>query len=150
MRRSSWISLGLTACLFSMAALAENKPSLDAASLREQVVAHERGGLESLRTEDRAPFNSSLAEEAVFLDSHGPATRAEVVEHTAAFRIHDFTMSDIRFVPLDKNSGLIVYALTESGESHGHEFSAKVYVSAIWAKRGGKWLCLFSQETAAK
>jgi hypothetical protein len=28
--------------------------------------------------------------------------------------------------------------------------AAKVHVSALWVKRGGKWMCEFSQETLAK
>jgi len=59
-------------------------------------------------------------------------------------------MDDVRFVPVSADSGLIVYTLTESGTSHGKEFAAKVNVSALWLKRDGKWLCAFSQETAAR
>lgn len=119
-------------------------------ALRDQIVAQERAGLDVLKTSELAPFNASIAEEAVFVDSHGPATKAEVVEHTAAFRLHEYSMADVRFVRLGAESGLIVYALTESGASHRHDFSARVYVSSIWAKEGGKWQCLFSQETGAR
>ena len=106
--------------------------------------------MDVLKTGELAPFNASIAEEAVFVDAHGPATKAEVVEHTAAFRLHDYSMTDVRFVRLGTDSGLIVYTLTESGTSHGHEFSARGYVSSIWAKRDGQWKCLFSQETAGR
>jgi Domain of unknown function (DUF4440) len=119
-------------------------------ALRDQTVTQERAGLDVLKTGELAPFNASIAEEAVFVDAHGPATKAEVVEHTAAFRLHDYSMTDVRFVQLSADSGLIAYSPTESGTSHAHEFSAHVYVSAIWAKRDGKWRCLFSQETAAR
>jgi hypothetical protein len=118
--------------------------------LRDQIVTQERAGLDVLKTGELAPFDASIAEEAVFVDAHGPATKAEVVEHTAAFRLHDYSMADVRFVRLGAESGLIAYSLTECGTSHGHEFSAHVYVSAIWAKRDGKWQCLFSQETGAR
>ncbi|MGA9474825.1 MAG: nuclear transport factor 2 family protein [Terriglobales bacterium] len=114
------------------------------------MVTQERAGLDVLKTGESAPFNASIAEEAVFVDAHGPATKAEVVEHTAAFRLHDYSMTDVRFVRLGTDSGLIVYTLTESGASHGHDFSARVYVSSIWAKRDGQWKCLFSQETAGR
>ena len=119
-------------------------------SLREQIIAQERAGLDALKTGDLAAFAASTAEEAVFVDAHGAASKAEVVEHTAEFRLHEYKMDDVRFVPVSADSGLIVYTITESGTSHGKEFSARVYVSALWLKRGGKWLCAFSQETAAK
>jgi hypothetical protein len=59
-------------------------------------------------------------------------------------------MTDVRFVALSADSGLIVYRIAETGTSHGREFAARVLVSSLWAKRGGKWMCVFSQETAAK
>jgi ketosteroid isomerase-like protein len=118
--------------------------------LQEQIVAHERSGLDALKIGDLATFAASTADDAVFVDSHGPASKAEVVEHTAGFHLHDYTMSDVRFVPVSADSGLIVYTLAESGESHGKEFTARVYVSSLWIRRGGKWVCAFSQETGAK
>jgi ketosteroid isomerase-like protein len=119
-------------------------------ALRDEIVAQERAGLDALKAGDIEAFANATADDAVFADAAGPATKAEVVRNVAGFRLRDFAMSDIRFVPLSADSGLIVYRMTESGTSHGKDFSAKVVVSSIWAKRSGKWVCLFSQETAAK
>jgi hypothetical protein len=128
----------------------QSAPESRADSLRDQIVARERSGLDSLKTGDLTTFGASTADDAIFVDAHGPATKAEVMEHTAAFRLTDYTMTDIKFIPLSAESGLIVYTLTESGNSHGEDFSARVYVSSLWLKRGGKWLCEFSQETGAR
>jgi hypothetical protein len=94
-------------------------------------------------------FGSLLADDAVLVDSRGPATKAQVLQNVAGFRISDYSMEDVRFVPVSDKSGLITYKFTESGTSHGKEFSATVYVSTLYAQRGGKWVSLFSQETAA-
>ncbi|MGA3025927.1 MAG: nuclear transport factor 2 family protein [Bryobacteraceae bacterium] len=118
--------------------------------LQEQIVAQERAGLDSLKTGNLTAFASSIADEAVFVDAQGPAGKAEIVQHTAEFRLHDYTMAGVRFVPLSSDSGLIVYLLTMTGTSHGKEFAAKVHVSAIWMRRGGAWTCVFSQETGAR
>jgi hypothetical protein len=59
-------------------------------------------------------------------------------------------MADVHYVPLGARSGLIAYTLTEKGSANGHDFSGKIYISAVWAERDGKWLCLFSQETPAR
>src|ERR1039458_9470433 len=115
-------------------------------ALREQIVAQERAGLDALETGDLTAFGASTADDAIFVDAHGSATKAEVMEHTAEFRLHDYTMADVRLIPLSANSGLIVYTLTESGASHGKDFTARVHVSSLWLKRDGKWLCEFSQE----
>jgi ketosteroid isomerase-like protein len=119
-------------------------------ALREQIVAQERAGLDALKTGDLKVFGASTAEDAIFVDAHGSATKAEVMEHTAEFRLHDYTMADVKFIPLSAESGLIVYMLTESGTSHGKDFTARVHVSSLWIKRDGKWLCEFSQETGAR
>jgi ketosteroid isomerase-like protein len=119
-------------------------------ALKEEIVAQERAELDSLKTGDMTAFANFLADDAVFVDAQGAAGKAEVVKNTASFRLHEYTMTDVRFVAVSEESGLIAYRVTESGTSHGKEFAAKVNVSALWLKRGGRWVCVFSQETAAK
>jgi ketosteroid isomerase-like protein len=121
-----------------------------AQGMKDEIVAQERGGLEALKTGDIAVFGDTIAEDAVFVDASGPAGKAQVVKNVAGFRLREFAMSDIRFVPLSADTGLIVYLLDETGSSHGKEFSAKVHVASVWSKNSGKWLCEFSQETTAR
>lgn len=119
-------------------------------SLQQQIVFKEREELECLKSGDLKHFAELLADDAVFVDDHGTASKSEIVEHTAEFRLTEYTIDDVKFVPLSTTSGLISYKIRERGNSHGKEFTAQVYVSALWAERGGKMVCVFSQETAAK
>jgi len=119
-------------------------------TLQEEVVAQERAGLDALKIGDLTAFANSLPDDAVFVDAHGAAGKDEVVKNVAGFRLTEYTMTDVRFVALSADSGLIVYRLAESGTSHGKEFAAKVHVSSLWLRRGGKWMCVFSQETGAR
>lgn len=118
--------------------------------MQQQIVSKEREELDSLKTGNLELFGNLLADEAVFVDAHGPASKAEVLKNVGEFRLLEYAMEDVRFVPISAESGLITYRVTEKGMSHGREFAAQVYVSAVWTKHGGKWICLFSQETAAK
>jgi hypothetical protein len=118
--------------------------------LQQQIVSKEREELECLKTGDLKHFAELLADDAIFVDDHGAASKSEIVEHTAEFRLTEYTIDDVKFVPLSTKSGLISYKIRERGNSHGKEFTAQVYVSALWAERGGKIVCVFSQETAAK
>jgi len=136
--------------VFAARAFDSRDAKSDADSLQQQVVAAEREGLDALKVGNVAHFADLTAEEAVFVDAASPATKAQVVKNVAGFTLTDYTMEDVKFVQLSATSGLISYKSTEKGASHGHEFSATVYVSSIWAERNGKWLCLFSQETAAR
>jgi ketosteroid isomerase-like protein len=119
-------------------------------SLEQQVVAKEREGLEALKTGDLERFANLTADDAVMVDAQGPATKAQVLKNVAGFRLTDYSMEDVRFLAISKNTGLISYKITEKGNSHGKEFTAQAYVSSIWAERGSAWVCLFSQETAAR
>jgi ketosteroid isomerase-like protein len=120
------------------------------ADLKDQIVAKEREELTALKSADYKTFADLIADDAVFLDPRGTGTKAEVVEHVSDFKLLDFTMDDIHFIPLSATSGIVAYKLTQKGSSHGHEFTATVYASATWVQRGDKWVCIFSQETPAR
>jgi hypothetical protein len=152
--------LAVAVIISSAILLAESKPSAattqsdaqnsTAGLLKQQIVSKERQGLDALKTGDLTIFANLTADDAVFVDDHGPAGKAQVLQNTAQFRLTDYTMDNVKFVEISKNSGLISYDLVEKGNSHGNVFSAHVFVSSVWAERAGKWFCLFSQETAAK
>src|ERR1700722_7857855 len=81
-------------------------------TLRDEIVAQERAGLgfcevDALKIGDVPAFASTLPDDAVFVDSHGAAGKDEVVKNVAGFRLTDYTMSDVRFVALSPESGLI-------------------------------------------
>ena len=127
-----------------------NAETLTTNTMQQRIVAKESEELDALKNGDLNAFASLLADEAIFLNARGPSTKAEVVKHIAEFKLLEYSMEDVKFVPVSKNSGLIAYKLTEKGASHGREFTDQVYVSALWTEREGKWVCLFSQETTAK
>jgi hypothetical protein len=122
----------------------------DAGSIKQQIVSKEREGLDALKTGNLELFGNLTADDAVFVDARGPANKAQVVKNVAGFRLSEYSMDDLRFVPISAKSGLITYKISEKGVSHGKEFAAQAYISALWTKRGSKWVCVFSQETAAK
>ena len=103
-----------------------------------------------MKTGNYAEFAGLLADDAIFVDAHGSAGKAEVVRNSSEVTLSAYSIEDVRFVALSDKSGVIIYKVTESGTSHGRTFTGKVHVSALWAERQGKWLCLYSQETAAK
>lgn len=136
-----------TAPLLALAAIAAFAQTGD---LAREIEAQERHGLDCLKTGDLKEFAATTADDAIFIDAHGPAGKAEVVEHTSQFRLDSYAMTDVKLLPLSPDSGVLTYKMTETGTSHGKQFSATVYVSSIWALRKDKWQCLFSQETGAR
>jgi hypothetical protein len=127
-----------------------NTVNTNSNSLQENVVAKERQELDSLKTGKLDVFADLIADDALFVDGRGTAGKADVVRHAAEFKLVEYSIEGVKFVPLSSNSGVIAYKLTEKGNSHGKDFAAQVYASAVWTQRKGKWVCLFSQETAAR
>jgi ketosteroid isomerase-like protein len=116
----------------------------------QQIVTKEREGLDALRAGNLQRFADLTDEDAIFIDSQGPATKAQVVKNVAGFRLTEYSMDNLKFVSLSKDSGLITYTIHEKGISHGKEFDTHAYVSSLWTKKGKNWLCIFSQETGAR
>jgi hypothetical protein len=145
MRTITLLVMTLLICLGAVVAL-----TVPESSLQEQIVAKEREELDALKTGNVAAFANLLADEAVFLNSHGASSKAEVVQHIADLKLLDYSMEDVRFVPVAQKTGLIVYKLTQKGASNGKEFTGRANVSALWTEREGKWVCLFSQETPTR
>src|ERR1700735_385702 len=76
-------------------------------SLQQQIIAKEREGLEALKAGDLELFGKLTAEDAVFVDSQGPATKAQVMKNVQDFRLTDYSMQDVKFVAISPTSGLI-------------------------------------------
>jgi hypothetical protein len=119
-------------------------------SLQEKIVSKEREGLDALKTGNLELFGNLTADDAVLVDAHGPASKAQLLQNVAGFKLTDYSMGGMEFVPLSAESGLISYKIGEKGVSHGKEFAAEAYVSSVWMERAGKWVCVFSQETPAR
>ena len=129
---------------------ASPSPTTEENSLGQQILSKERAELDALKAGDFNAFGNLIADEAVFVDALGPASKAEVLKHTEGFKLAEYKIEDEKFLPISADTGLISYYVTEKGVSHGKAFTAHVYVSALWTKRANDWVCLFSQETAAK
>ena len=148
------LSLAIVAAALQTIAAAQSSEPQAAepkqSGLERQIIAKEREGLDAIKSGDLQAFGNLTGENAVFVDRAGAATKAQVMKNAQGFKLTDYTMDQMNFVPLSKKSGLISYKITEKGLSHGKEFTAQAYVSSIWAEQSGHWLCLFSQETSAR
>ncbi len=148
---SSILLLGRPSITFATSRSAELRDAAGSDdAMEKQIISKEREGLDALKTGDLERFGELTADEAVMVDAHGPASKAQVLKNVTAFRLTDYSMEDMQFVHISANTGLISYKITEKGVSHEKEFTAQAYVSSLWTERGKQWVCLFSQETAAR
>jgi len=147
---SSALLLGRPKTSAAAQSVAARDSRTNAGSMEQQIVSKEREGLDALKTGNLELFGNLTADDAVLVDAHGPASKAQVLKNVAEFRLLEYSMEDVRFLPIAPKSGLITYKISEKGVSHGREFVAQAYVSSVWTERGSAWGCVFSQETAAK
>jgi hypothetical protein len=106
--------------------------------------------LDVLKAGDVEQFGNLTADGAIFVDAQGAASKTQVLKNVAGFTLTEYQMDEVKFARISANAGLISYKLTERGNSHRKAFAAQVYVSSIWKEQQGKWVCVFSQETAVK
>ncbi len=116
---------------------------------RDAIVGQERAELEALKSGDMATLGAALTDDALFVDASGILRKPELLKLLGDLKLKDYTMSDVRFVPVSPDNGVVSYTLTESGTRQGHAFSAKLFVSSAWVRNGRQFQCVFSQETVA-
>lgn len=118
------------------------------ADLVEQITAQERRRLDARKAGSTAAFADMIAEDAVFVDSHGPEGKAAVVEHASNSKLKDYFMDNVKLVMYTATSGLITYKMTEKiVVPKNKEVASDFFVSVFWVQRDGKWLCVFSHES---
>jgi ketosteroid isomerase-like protein len=118
---------------------------------RDALIAAARAGLDALKSGDVAAYEAMITDDAVIVDDSGLERKPDLVKRLADFQLKDYTMSDVRFVPVSSDNGVVSYTLTESGTDHGKSFTTKVNVSSVWERGGMRgYVCVFEQETPAK
>jgi ketosteroid isomerase-like protein len=78
----------------------------------------------------------------------GPVSRDQQVKGVADYKLTEYTPARMKVTMLGKDAALVTYALTMKGTYKGKELPRKNFASAVWVRRGGKWLESFYQETA--
>ena len=118
-------------------------------ALEDKIVALERQVAEAIKRNDMNAFGSLLTDDYVQVDSAGATPKFVLVKNEGNFAIKDYSMEDIRVVELNPEAALLTSKFAQKGTYQGKDYSTHGYSSSVWVKRGGKWLCAFSQVTSA-
>jgi hypothetical protein len=120
-------------------------------ALHEEIVALERQVYEAIKKTDRFGFASRLADDCVIIDDRGYVWYG-TSGMTGFDTLKEYSFEDLKTLELGNNLVLLTYILQRKGtyQENRTDFSDHDRVSSIWAKRDGKWLGVFHQETPFK
>lgn len=114
-------------------------------SLEQTLIAKEEEVWEKIRGKDMQGFSSLLAEDFVYVTDDGIHSKAASVKRLAEATVPDFSLDDWKVVKIDKDAAIVTYKAMAVPTAAG----LVMRNASVWAKRGGKWLVVFHQDTVA-
>lgn len=119
-------------------------------SLEETLIAREKEVWDAIKKKELQRFASYLAEDQLYVSDDGVRTKAESVKQLGEATIPDVRLDDWKVLMIDKDAAIVTYRATAPAPACGPETAARVQRNTtVWAKRGGKWLAIFHQDTTA-
>lgn len=77
----------------------------------------------------------------------GTQTREEALKTLPDLKLSEYTPGKMKITPLGPDAALVTYPLTMKGTFKGKDVPTKSFASAVWVRKGGKWLESYYQET---
>ncbi len=120
-----------------------------AATITEaEAMAKEKEVWAAFEKKDYPGFAALLADDMINVAPEAVFNKAESVKGVTGFVPSDVTFADWKFLPVDKDTGVIVYSVKFKGTVNGEPVPQQsVYSSSVWVNRAGKWLAAFHQDT---
>ena len=141
----------LAACLLTVAfgATAYGQAGSKAAT-EKALVANENKINEAVAKQDVKTFLSLLAPEAVAADMGGFMKASEFSKTLDQLKVTTWHLMDEKVMWADDKTAVVTYTWMGAGTYMKKPIPGITYASTVWTERGGKWLALFHQETAAE
>lgn len=105
---------------------------------------------DTFKTGNATNIKALMAEDHVaFTPWGGRQTRDEQIRTLPELKLTEYEPGPMTVTMLGADGALVAYSLKLKGTFEGKALPTRCYASAVWVKRGGKWLELHYQETAA-
>ena len=120
-------------------------------ALEEKIVALEKQGWEAIKKKDWTALGSVMTEDFVKVGEMGIRGRSAAIEDLKAnLTLTEYGMEEVNVLELSKDATMVTYRLVQKGSYKGQDLPSKASCSAAYVRRGGKWLNISFQQTAAK
>jgi hypothetical protein len=155
MKRIAW-TLGILAITSGMAAAQdvnelvpapEYRAAPERSALDKALIANENKINEAVAKGNKAAFTALVAADATSIDGTGLMKTSEFAEMLNQVKINTWKLSDEKVAWVDQNTAIVTSKWTGSGTFQGQPLPAETYCSTVWAKKGGKWVAVFHQES---
>lgn len=123
--------------------------SPERAATETMLIANERKVNEAVAKGDKAAFLALVAPDAISADSAGFMPVKMFADALDQVKVTNWEITDPQVVWIDATSAVVAYTWTGAGTFQGQPFPPKAISSTVWTKKGGKWMAVFHQETAA-
>ncbi len=114
-------------------------------------IAKEKQIWGALQKKDYDAFGSMLTDDFIYVASDAVYDKAGSINGVKSFEPSDVAFADWKFLPIDKDAGVISYTVTVKGKSNGQEIPPQpLRASSAFVSRDGKWLAIYHQDTEVK
>ena len=120
------------------------------AEIEKQIIKMEQAINEAVAKNDAATFRKLVGDETIGVDASGVSTTAEFAKMMGEMKIEPgWKIDGSRFVWVNDTAAVHIYRWSGKGTFKGQPVPSPMHASTVWADRGGRWVPVFHQETAA-
>jgi hypothetical protein len=107
---------------------------------------------EAIKNKDKKAYGELLADEyqGVEVDGQGERTKLQSINELAGENVSNYTLWGLKVTPLCADATFVIYEVTIQFPPRSQVRYSRVYIGALWVKRGGEWKELHYQETRVK
>jgi hypothetical protein len=129
---------------------AQASATMDKAALEAELRASEQKLNDAVAKGNLTAFKALVGDSAWSVDQGGQMSILDLEKSLAQFKIEPgWAITDSKVVWIDTSSAVVTYKWTGRGSMSGQPLPPVAFASTVWTKRGGKWVAVFHQETAA-
>lgn len=117
----------------------------------ELLIGYEKQTWELAKRKNLKSFAAYIADDftGVYPDAEN-VTKVQLMQSLGAIELKNYELTDFKVKMLTKDAAIVIYKAASTVLAEGKETSARVALTAGWAKRGDKWQIIFFRETPLK
>jgi hypothetical protein len=126
--------------------------SAPGSELKDMFEAKIKTEWEALKNKDKKTYGELLADEyqGVEEDGRGERNRIQAINEVSETNVFNYTLWGLKVTPLGEDAVFVVYEVTMQFPPRAQVRYSRVYIGALWVKRGAQWKELHYQETHVK